>query len=259
MNKSRTWNNYSLFAKARGNLVLHLVEKVTTVDKKRILDIGCGEGGTAFILASKGAHVKAIDINDTFQYTHPDIEFRVQPVTDITFENEKFDIVILQDVVEHLPRQGSIFPMVYSMLNENGIILVTTPNRLSPFNFIADPHWNLPFVSLFSRRYVKLFVKYIFRKDRRERSDWAALFSLFQLKKRLLSAGFVFHFMNKEVAQYMFNQPESVVCNPVHLKLVEFAGKIYLDKLIVRIVNNNEGFFNYFINPTWYIVAKKAV
>jgi len=122
-------------------------------------------------------------------------------------------------------------------------------------NALSDPHWNLPGVALFSRRYVSLLVKHVFRRDRRQRQDWAALLSLKRLLTILKNNELNVTFVNRLVAKILFRNPYSVVCRPEHLKLVRWMQQQGYHRWVYRLVNDQEGFFNYFINPTWYLVA----
>jgi 2-polyprenyl-3-methyl-5-hydroxy-6-metoxy-1,4-benzoquinol methylase len=98
-----------------------------------ILDIGCGLGGMTFPISSLGYPVIGIDfdtesINSCIQrnrfsnakYITADGE---------TFElNEKFDVVISSEVLEHSPHPEMILKTIRKHLKKNGIAIVSVPN-----------------------------------------------------------------------------------------------------------------------------------
>ena len=258
MKNPKLWENYARFAELRGMLVLRILSKYMEIKNKNVLDIGCGAGATANVFAKYGAYTTAIDTANSFKYDNKSIHFLVQPADNLRNLKQEFDIIILQDVLEHLPDANRVLSEISKVLKKDGVVYISTPNRLSPLNFISDPHWNLPFISILSRKWVAFFVKSVFRKDRRQRSDWASLFSLFKLKSMLKQHQFHFEFNNVEVSKMMFQEPTSVLCHPFHLKIVSFLKRIGAECFFYRLINNKFGFFNYVINPTWYIVGWKV-
>jgi 2-polyprenyl-3-methyl-5-hydroxy-6-metoxy-1,4-benzoquinol methylase len=254
------WKNYAQFAEQRASLVLKIIEKFSNpIVGKRVLDIGCGEGATAFEFLRHSAHVTAIDIRNQFLYHHSPINFKLMPAEQLAFPENEFDIIILQDVLEHTIEPEKALSEATRALKSSGIIYLSTPNRLSPFNFISDPHWDMPLVSILPRRGVAWMVKKLYRRDKRDRKDWAALISLFTLKKMLSQNQLDMQFVNSEVVNALFKQPASVVCSPFHLKAISILKKLKLDTVISTVVNDNWGVFNYWINPTWYIISKKKL
>jgi 2-polyprenyl-3-methyl-5-hydroxy-6-metoxy-1,4-benzoquinol methylase len=254
----KTWDNYHRFALQRGKLVTAIIAQFTIIKDKNILDIGCGDGGTSFKFAHFGALVTAVDIRPELvdRFKNSSIKFFHGSIENFSLTRKKFDIIILQDVLEHVPNPETTINKIKSLLSQTGIIYISTPNRLSIINLVSDPHWNFPCISLFSRRWVKLFIKTIFRKDRRKRKDWAALLSLFKLRKLLSRNKLEMSFVNSIVCKNLFEEPETVVCRPSHLKLINLMKQLNLKKLVLKIVNDKFGIFNYFINPTWYIIGK---
>ena len=207
------------------------------IKNNQILDIGCGDGGTSLEFANLGANVTAIDIRSDLieKFKNTTIKFRSVSIDDISFDDKEFDIVILQDVLEHVFDPNATIKKIRTLLSKTGLIYISTPNRFSLLNLFCDPHWNLPFIALFSRRWVRLFVKDIFRRDRRKRKDWAGLLSLFKLKKIVNSNQLEIKFVNSYAAKYLFQKPESIVCKPFHIKLIYWMKRSGLELFIEKL------------------------
>lgn len=261
----RLWANYAKFAKDRGALVAQILAREIDINDARILDIGCGAGGTSLVLAEKGAHVSAIDFNSSrvlnFKkvVSKSGLSIKVEKgrARKLNFKDSQFDCVILQDVIEHLNKPEVAVKEIARVLKKGGSVYLSTPNRWSPLNFISDPHWNLPIVSVLPRKLVGLFIVKLIRREKEYREDFAELLSLRLLKQLFIENQFDLKMTNSIVAKAIFENPTSVVNSDFHIKIINWMKKIKLDKMVQKIVDDKFGFFNYFINPTWYFVAKK--
>lgn len=76
---------------------------------ERVLDIGCGIGAVAHDVASRsGALVVGVDMNEQNlavareRYAHPNVRYVYGDVLK-TLPDERFDVVVLSNVLEHLP------------------------------------------------------------------------------------------------------------------------------------------------------------
>ena len=92
------------------------------------MDVGCGSGRLSKTLINKGYNVTAID-NDTKQLR---LQKRKESTdlspTYLTWQtDEKFDCIILGDVLEHIEDDKSAIRKIYEMLNPNGCIVVNVP------------------------------------------------------------------------------------------------------------------------------------
>jgi SAM-dependent methyltransferase len=261
----RLWANYAAFSRFRGDLVADIIASGGDAEGKAILDLGCGAGGTSLALAERGADVLALDLSEArveklkekAKGGHLKLRIDVGDALRIPAANQSFDWVILQDVIEHLPEPQEALAEVSRVLRPEGRIYLSTPNRWSPFNFFSDPHWNLPLVSTLPRAAVIFFITKIIRREKEFRPDFAALFSLRRLRTMFENAGFGFDFVNRDVARRLFANPKSVVNSEFHLYIVASMRRMKLDKIAIRLVNDDWGAFNYFWNPTWYLVARR--
>ena len=223
----------------------------------RVLDLGCGAGGTGYAFACAGSTVVAADIRMDFRHPHDSITYFGTRAEQLPFSDKSFDIIIMQDVWEHLPDLERSLSEVRRIIDPNGCLYISTPNRWSLLNATADPHWHVPLVSVLPRRKVEWVIKKLLKRDTRERDDWAELSSLRKITSRLKHHGFAIKFHNRDVVETMFAQPEKVVCKQGHISFINKCNNWKISSLFTRIVNDKHGIFNTVINPTWYLVATK--
>jgi 2-polyprenyl-3-methyl-5-hydroxy-6-metoxy-1,4-benzoquinol methylase len=112
----------------------------------RILEIGCAEAGVLKAFLEKNVFCFGIDLSpsrieiakqfhsDAFQ--NGNIKFISKNVYDINVEMDlggKFDVIILKDVIEHIPHQEKFIPVLQQYLKPGGLI------------FFGFPPWQMPF------------------------------------------------------------------------------------------------------------------
>jgi len=100
-----------------------------------LLEIGCGTGRTLLLISKEGYSCVGIDF-DEMQINFANevkVELKIKNITfltakigDNTIVDKTFDIIISNDLVEHLPENVLIeyFKQVHSLLSENGIFLI---------------------------------------------------------------------------------------------------------------------------------------
>ncbi len=138
--------------------------KLTVVDalvsitpESRILDLGTGSGNFEFEFATRCKEIVGVDYNDEaiaflksrLQDLNLDnVSLHVADIrtVDTTLDIGKFDLIVMIDVIEHLPIQDStrVVSNLKSLLNPNGKLLIITPNYKSPWVLIE---WFLDLVT----------------------------------------------------------------------------------------------------------------
>ena len=83
----------------------------------------------------------------------------------LPFSNHSFDLIIIQDVIEHIESTSDFYSEIKRVLKSNGAIYLSTPNKYSIFNLFSDPHFGLPLVSTLKRDSIKKYFLKYFRKD----------------------------------------------------------------------------------------------
>ena len=156
---------------------------------------------------------------------------------------------ILQDLTDFYSEVKRVF-------KTNGVIYLSTPNKLSIFNFFNDPHFGLPIVSILKRESIKKYFLKHFRKDDYNRTDIAQLFSLNEILN-LFKKDYEISLYTKFSVQELFNGNKGIVWSDFHLKLITFCKIIKLDKVLIKIANDKAEILNKYFTPTFYFVLKK--
>jgi 2-polyprenyl-3-methyl-5-hydroxy-6-metoxy-1,4-benzoquinol methylase len=94
----------------------------------RILDFGCGNGWLTAILSMCGETVGADLCADIAAERFPGIQFIAADFNDWQPKLDPFDVVVSQEVIEHLEDQKRYLDLAANLLKRGGYIILTTPN-----------------------------------------------------------------------------------------------------------------------------------
>ena len=105
---------------------------VTHVAEPRILDLGCGAGWLSAILGLFGPTV-GVDLSESAiqsaQERYPHVQFLQADLFDWEFLPDAFDIVVSQEVIEHVEDQARYLHIAWDALRPGGYLILTTPNK----------------------------------------------------------------------------------------------------------------------------------
>jgi SAM-dependent methyltransferase len=209
---------------------------------------------------SESNNINDFSVEDSFEMTainYPnDLELVNGTALQLPFTDNSFDLIIIQDVIEHLTDVTDFYSEVKRVLKINGSIYLSTPNKLSLFNFLSDPHFGLPIISILKREAIKKYFLKHFRKDDYNRKDIAQLFSLTELLN-LFKKDYKISLFTKFSVTELFNGNKGIVWSDFHLKLITFCKLIKLDRLLIKIANDKIGFVNKYFTPTFYLTLKR--
>ena len=120
------------------------------LEKKLILDLGCGGGILSETLAEEGANILAIDqskklINEAKKRAKSKklkIDYQCQSIKSLKEKSIKFDVILCMEVIEHVKDFRSFIKLAFECLKKDGIIIFSTINKsfLSYFTtiFLAE-------------------------------------------------------------------------------------------------------------------------
>jgi|APGre2960657444_1045066.scaffolds.fasta_scaffold03483_4 2-polyprenyl-3-methyl-5-hydroxy-6-metoxy-1,4-benzoquinol methylase len=93
------------------------------------LDIGCGSANLLFVVKEFGFNASGIDLRNENVVGAQHYGLDVSCTDIINFHpNKKFDVISLTDVIEHIPYPVPSLEKIYNLLNNNGLLLISTPN-----------------------------------------------------------------------------------------------------------------------------------
>jgi ubiquinone/menaquinone biosynthesis C-methylase UbiE len=120
------------------NLITDLItNKTATGVKKRILDIGCGDG--SFIIKfKKHCETFGVDISQNAIKIAKEAGISTYELDvsceKLPFQDEYFDIIYMGDVIEHLINPDFAINEVARVIKTNGFLVLSTPNLASWLN-----------------------------------------------------------------------------------------------------------------------------
>ena len=100
---------------------------------ENLLDAGCDDGNNASLLSKKARHAWGIDINkksiELAQRTYPLISFSSCPVETTPFGNNFFDVIVMNDVLEHVRNEPIALNEMFRILKKGGQLIISTPHK----------------------------------------------------------------------------------------------------------------------------------
>ncbi|MDQ3810844.1 MAG: class I SAM-dependent methyltransferase [Chloroflexota bacterium] len=114
---------------------LALIRQYVELRAKRILDIGCGLGMYVSRFRQFSDDVYGIDVDpDKIGRASEWLpNLQVSPAEELPFDSGSFDIILLNEVIEHVDDDRRTIQEAYRVLAPGGHIIVYAPNRLYPF------------------------------------------------------------------------------------------------------------------------------
>jgi SAM-dependent methyltransferase len=100
----------------------------------RAIDMACGEGYGSDVLASSAASVVGVDANPEaheharLRYVRANLRFARELVDSFS---EPADAVVFLQTIEHVERPGEVLEHFRSLVGQDGVVFVSTPNVLT--------------------------------------------------------------------------------------------------------------------------------
>jgi SAM-dependent methyltransferase len=141
----RSEYDYALWEYLRSPKALHALERAGVGLRGRVLDAGCGGGGTALSLAEEAGFAVGLDLDARFRGTGTRLagERRIGGVafvqgdgTRLPFRDGSFDVVFSHSVIEHVGSAEGYLRECHRVLRPRGILYLST----APFLSLAGAH-----------------------------------------------------------------------------------------------------------------------
>ena len=123
----------------------HSLELLAPRAGDRVLDVGCGSGVFASLIAERGGvEVTGVDANAAAiefcrgKYANPHLRFVQGRVDEIDAGGERFDAISFLEVIEHVyeHQAAAILGSFRALLKPGGRLVVSTPNARSPWPLV---------------------------------------------------------------------------------------------------------------------------
>jgi SAM-dependent methyltransferase len=127
---------------------------ITPGDLPRFLDVGCGEGWALAYFASNGWDCVGLDYSDFgCKSQNPDVVQNLLAgdiyanVTTMIASEEHFDLILLDNVLEHVIDPGALLQSLRKLMKQQGVLIVEVPNDFSPLqqHLLERGHIDMPF------------------------------------------------------------------------------------------------------------------
>jgi ubiquinone/menaquinone biosynthesis C-methylase UbiE len=128
-------NINSNFHQRRFNATVALIKDFTKGDNIKILDLGCGEGHLTDVIKKENNSydvygldyaISAIDYAvDKFK----NIDFIVADAYKPPYEDNYFDVVVCNNIWEHVPDPLSLLSKISRVMKPGGLLIISTPSR----------------------------------------------------------------------------------------------------------------------------------
>ncbi|QQA44843.1 class I SAM-dependent methyltransferase [Pelagovum pacificum] len=106
-------------------------------DGPRILDIGCGRGYYFAVYDQLGASATGVDADTSAlaaaRAAHPTSTFRQVQAECLPFDDNSFDVIVMSEVLEHMPDPALGLSEAARVLVPDGLLLATVPHAGYPF------------------------------------------------------------------------------------------------------------------------------
>jgi len=125
---------------AKDDLIANFITSNTSAEKEiNILDIGCGMGQTMSKLISKLSDrrkVKLAGIDSSkigllkARNKIKNVDFVCAAVEAIPFRDRAFDVIILKDLLEHIPEDYLVLSEASRLIKSDGLLIIYVPHKL---------------------------------------------------------------------------------------------------------------------------------
>lgn len=121
-------------------LIPYFKRHLPNFEEYNILEVGCAEGGFLEVLTNMniekmGLELSAVRVKRA-RDKNPHLNIILGDITDQKISEkiaERFDLIVLRDVIEHIPDRNATFANLSKLLKDNGYLYITFPPRYSGF------------------------------------------------------------------------------------------------------------------------------
>jgi len=195
-----TWKRLYVGEYVRGRELLETLRRYAPSfrpEGARVLDIGCGDAGVIIALAEAGARVSGIEPSDaSFRRARVraaehgvEVDLRQGVAERLPFPDASFDLVLLDNVLEHVSDREATLREVHRVLRPGSLLYMVTPKPFALYSLWNDPHYDLAGLVLLPRRLQIWYFERV-RGGGRGAYDVGVIPTRWRLRRLLRGAGF---------------------------------------------------------------------
>ncbi|PJE70220.1 hypothetical protein COU97_00875 [Candidatus Shapirobacteria bacterium CG10_big_fil_rev_8_21_14_0_10_48_15] len=125
------------------------------------LEVGCAAGMMTNIFGNSFKAVVGVDIDRQAiaiakrKNRKSIVSFKISDALKLPFKKNCFDLVICNNVYEHVPDPNLMMAEIWRVLRDNGFCYFAGPNKYA----FLEPHYSLPCLSWFPKQFGSLYLK----------------------------------------------------------------------------------------------------
>lgn len=157
--RAETKPSYDNFITRRNNAsdIINFVKDHTGISSGKMLEIGCADGGNVAAFSLAGYDAYGIDLSH--DYTNFGIEqglnVRCCSSADLAKKGDKYDLIIVNHVLEHFTDLESELSNISKLLNDDGILFVAVPG----VRYLSFKAYGADFLQMLQNAHVYNFTK----------------------------------------------------------------------------------------------------
>jgi 2-polyprenyl-3-methyl-5-hydroxy-6-metoxy-1,4-benzoquinol methylase len=111
----------------------------------RLLDVGCGDGLLLQTAKDEAWEALGIDLSETaiLLCHRRGLSASRTNFFDASLDEQRFDVIIMSELIEHVPSPQRFLKRAEELLEEGGILYLTTPNFGSLARRVLDGSWSV--------------------------------------------------------------------------------------------------------------------
>lgn len=132
------WRNFDFANSLKLARCIAILESIHSLGLRepRMIDLGCGSGWLTAILGHFGPTI-GVDLSDeavkAAMERFPHVSFFQADMFSWDHPKGQFDVVVSQEVIEHVEDQEGFLQIAYELLRDEGFLVLTTPNARTFF------------------------------------------------------------------------------------------------------------------------------
>lgn len=156
------WKSHYISEYPRGEFILERLRRYAPdfeVVGARILDVGCGDAGVPIAFAEAGAEAvgiepfgRSVERGSVRAEEHGvDVELHEGFAESLPFPEASFDLVVLDNVLEHVNDRDRTLVEIRRVLRPGGLLYLVTPKPFALYSLWSDPHYAMAGLVLLPR------------------------------------------------------------------------------------------------------------